>query len=132
MTASPKREDVEAAVERTQAEVAQRLATLASMDDYVAAYPGEWGERPVPCISVDLEDLRTILAALSRPEGEAGAGVALDREWVAATVYKHFCDVHGLHPDEAADSTGELLDALSLRPVSAVPGVADGNDGAVR
>ena len=32
---------------------------------------------------------------------------------LARAIYKHFCDVHMLNPDEAADATGELLAAIA-------------------
>lgn len=60
------------------------------------------------------------LAHVSRPatsaasEGEEDEGdPELPDTPEARTIFKHFCDVHGLHPDEAADSTGSLLADLA-------------------
>ncbi|RYG87652.1 MAG: hypothetical protein EON59_06785 [Alphaproteobacteria bacterium] len=85
------KEGVEAAVERLTAEVAERLKTQASMDAFVRDYPGDWGERPVPTITVDLEDLRTLLASHEAQAAEIKArderiaalcqGLRIERDW---------------------------------------------------
>lgn len=58
------------------------------------------------------------LAALAtREEAPAEAGEVEDPELPdtpeARTIFKHFCDVHGLRPDEAAEAAGHLIADLS-------------------
>lgn len=60
---------------------------------------GLWGKAPSP--------------DTGKMGGEGEDDPELPDTPLARTIYKHFCEVHRLNPDEAADATGELLDALS-------------------
>lgn len=86
----------------------EREALLERLRDIHRRNPSEHAE---VCAIIDA------VRALSRPAPVAGEADVEDEELpdtpFARTVYRHFTDVHCLNPDEAADSTGQLLDALS-------------------
>lgn len=49
----------------------------------------------------------------SVPVGDGG-DVAGREDLLARTIYQHFAEFEGMHPDEAADSTGALLYSLQM------------------